>query len=358
MTTPAVGRWLRAPVLHFVVLGALLFAGRAVWSTRMASATPEPVARAPVAVSAEEVRRLSGDFARRWGSRPGRRQLEALVEQAIEEEILEREAKRLALDLGDRVVRRRLIQKMRAVADDPALGEEELHRRALELGLDDDVVIRRHLRHKLTLLLERDPAPAAFGDDQLAAALERHRERFALPATVSFTHVFVSVSRPGDPPATRAAAIAAELATGAVEPVAATRHSDPFPLAARMDGRSRQAIARRFGDDFATAVMALEPGRWSAPVPSPFGLHLVWVHEHEPGGLPPVATVREPLARLLAEERRLERGRRGREHLRRRYQVSVEWPPDLAGSAAVDAMTAGAAVDETAVDETAQGGPR
>lgn len=313
--------WLRAPVVHFLLLGGLLFALRGLLPAERAE-------RAAVVVSEQRVGQLAADFARQWGVPPDRQQLGALIEEAIDEDLLELEARRLALDLGDQVIHQRLVQKMRAVAADPAQGEAELIRQARELGLDDDLVIRRHLRQTMRLLLARDPAgPPSEAD--LAAWLERHRDRFLQSAAVSFSQVFVSAAADREGLARRAAAVARRLPPRAPTPGEAAALSDPFPLALEGTARSRGDLARTFGPGFADAVMDLAPASWSSPIPSPFGLHLVWVHERIPERLPPLDQVRRQVAQGLAEERAAVNLSRGLAALRGRYEVRVQWPAEV-----------------------------
>ena len=116
------------------------------------------------------MRTLSAEFAERWGSPPSAAQQRALVEQAAQEEMLFREARLLALGLGDGSVRRRLVEKMRLVSDRPGRSEDELVREAIELGLDDDVVIRRLLVEKMRLVLRQEAGGTPIADLDLRAS--------------------------------------------------------------------------------------------------------------------------------------------------------------------------------------------
>ena len=321
--------WFKKPALHFVLLGGLLYA-----------ALPPDTgdANAPdrrLVISADRVRQLAAGFHHQWGQAPTRAELEATVALAVDDRLLELEARRLALEHFDRRVRERLIQKMRAVGNDPALGAEGLYRAALALGLDDDVVVRRHLRQKMRLLLQRDPAAKPLTEQDFATCLERHRDRFQQAAAASFSHIFLSRKLHGERLAERATAVLSRLDAERSTPEAATELSDPFPLAAKWRARTRPAIARQFGETFAEKVMALEPGAWSEPIGSPFGLHLVWVHERHPERLPPVDAVRQQLVHLLEEERAATRLAFGLEQLHDLYQVRIEWPAEMGADDAV-----------------------
>jgi hypothetical protein len=358
--------WYRAPAVHFVLLGGLLFGAERAWHlvhresgpSAVAAAVPErqvredlqrswgyPPARAereaearrerpPVVISAARLEQIREAFVRESGAPPDPAQLQGLVQQAVDEELLEREARWLALDLGDRGIRQRLVAKMRAVSRDQALGEAELYRQALDLGLDDDVAVRAHLRQKMRLLLQEDPAGRPPTDAELAACLQRHRERFQQPPTVDFTQVFVRAAVDPDHLAERAAALAGRLRDERLSPEEGAALSDSFPLTAHWEGLDPNAIAGRFGDEFSGAVMALPPGAWSAPIASPFGLHLVWVHARHAGRTPPLDSVRGQLVQILYEERSAARLAAGLDRLRHLYRIRVEWPQKVASAGA------------------------
>jgi hypothetical protein len=89
--------WLRSPVVHFVLIGGLLFAVRASWRTLDGMPTRR-VERPPIVLSAQRVRQLQADFVQRWGTKPTGDQLQALIQQALDDELLYREARVLQLD--------------------------------------------------------------------------------------------------------------------------------------------------------------------------------------------------------------------------------------------------------------------
>ncbi len=116
---------LREPLLHFLLLGALLFALDA-WLR------PAPIADSggEIVVSEGRIRNLAQGFRRTWQRPPTRAELDGLIQDYIREEVLYREAVALGLDQDDTVIRRRLRQKMEFVSDDAA---------ALETPSDQDL---------------------------------------------------------------------------------------------------------------------------------------------------------------------------------------------------------------------------
>lgn len=314
-------RWLRRPALHFAVLGAALMLA---YRLREADAEPPSAAwQTPIVISAEQVRGMESHFRARWGGAPTAEQRRALINQAIEEELLYRQARRLALEYQDPSVRRRLFEKARALNLRVSGDNFDLAEEAESLGLDDDIVIRRLLAEKMRLVLQQDAVQHSISDAQMAAYLEQHRERFLQPETVTFTHIFLAASARGARLAGDADAARAALGAQPPSPQSA-RLSDPFPLGDRFAAVTPNQVIGRFGKRFADRVMAMPVGRWSEPIASPFGVHLVWVEAHAPAALPPLDAVREPILIELTKARADDNLKNGLARLRTLYDVRVE----------------------------------
>ncbi len=148
---------LREPLLHFVVLGALVF-GLYGWVDNPAAST---AASGQIAVTAPVIASLTTDWQRQWGRVPNAQELQTLIDQYLRDEIFYQEALALGMDRNDIIVRRRLIQKVEFLAEDvSALREPE--------------------------------------DDELQAYLAEHGDRYQVPGQVSFTQVYFSRELRGD----------------------------------------------------------------------------------------------------------------------------------------------------------------
>ena len=282
-------------------------------------------------ISAQRLAQIREAFVRDSGEPPSPAQLQGLVQQAVDEELLEREARWLALDLGDRGIRQRLVSKMRAVSRDQALGEAELYRQALDLGLDDDVAVRQHLRQKMRLLLQEDPAGRPPTDAELAACLQRNRERFLQPATVDFTQVFVRAAVDPDHLAERAAAMASGSARSACRRRKAPgcRIPSPSPPAGR--GSTGARSLRHFGGQSSpTRSWHCRPALGRPRSPPRSGSTSSGSMRGTPGGRRRSISVRGQLVQILYEERSAARLAAGLDRLRRLYQIRVEWPQKVA----------------------------
>jgi hypothetical protein len=315
---------LRSPLLHFLAIGALLFGAQRLFFGASPSA-PERV----IHVSAAQVERLARTFGVETGRSPTASELEGSIAAWVDEELLFREALALGWNRSDPVVQRRLIRNLQ-FAEGPESGDAAQHlARAFELGMDrSDVVVRRRLVERVKLAIaaaarEREP------DDAELEALRRSApERFRREPGIRLTQVFLSRDRRGDSLEDDARALLAELESGSVAPEQAVRLGDPLLVPARLPLSTQSALARRLGAEFARTAAQAEPGRWSGPVPSSYGLHLVWVHERRPAVLPPLAEIRRELRADWLAEQESAALRRALARLRADTEVRRDQEPD------------------------------
>jgi hypothetical protein len=228
------GRWLREPLLHFMLLGGLLYAASCVFAPGAADMQ--------IQVDAARVERLVRLYQLQTGTAPTDAQREQLIADFVRDEVLYREARKLGLDKGDEMVRRRLVQKM-----------EFLHSNIADL---------------------EKPSEA-----QLRAFHRENAAQFTEPARLSFTHVYFSPDgrSPGAARAAAAAALAAHLASGAD-----MARGDRAPVASQFDNVGRDEVQLTFGHSpIVDALMQAQPGQWVGPVESGYGWHMVRITERQ-----------------------------------------------------------------------------
>jgi hypothetical protein len=274
----------REPLVHFLLLGAALFALDA-WLRPAAPAAGS----AEIVVSEARVRNLAQSFARTWQRPPTREELDGLIESHIREEVMVREALALGLDRDDAIVRRRLQQKVEFVAEEAA-------------------------------------ALARPTDAQLEAYLKANAAAFRTEPRATFAQVYLD-------PAKRKGALVAdakrllEALNGARPSLDPARAGDRLLLLEpRYENVPRHELARLFGSEFADALAKQPVGKWAGPVPSGYGVHLVRVEALEPGAMPALADVRPLVEREWANARRQEVGRAFYEQLRAKYAIEVQMP--------------------------------
>jgi len=274
---------LKDPLVHFLLIGAALFALLR-WQSDGGRENPQEIV-----ITAEQLTQLRQATAVLQGREPTRAELEQLVEPAIREEVYYREALALGLDVEDDEVRRRLVEKMQY--------------------LTEDLV---------------DPEPAS--EEELRAFFDAAPERFLIPELVTFDQVFFSPSTRGDALAGDVEEALAALRDGA-EPADV---GDRTPLQERFEDAPRERVAVLFGEDMTNAVFTLPPGDWSGPYQSDFGAHLVRVISRSVARQPTFDQVREQAREAFAADRRRTANERAYAEMRARYDVVVDWPEPLA----------------------------
>jgi PPIC-type PPIASE domain len=205
--------------------------------------------------------------------------------------------------------------------------EEVAVREAIAMGLDrDDTVIRRRLRQKLEFLFEDNIDVHPPTDEDLQLWLENHPESFRSEPRISFRQVYVSRDRRGENADSFAREILEDLTRtgGDASRASLDALGDPLMLPRDVSLSPRSEVARIFGEDFAATLLALDPGRWTGPIESGYGLHLVWVTERAEGRLPALAEVRDQVERELLTGRRKAELDLAYERLLSRYKVEVE----------------------------------
>lgn len=300
-------RFTRQPLVHFVLIGGVLFIG-----SRLLASADRPV----IELGATRIEQLERSFVASLQREPRPSELEALRRDAVDEELLFREALSRGLHRVDPVVRSRLVRNMRfAGLGDETDGDAALFGEALELGLErSDPIVRRRLVHHMKLeIMEPVEVPSS---EEVRARHVAHGHDLVAPAQVRFTHLFFSRDGPGP-----ARELLARLRTDSVAPDVAARESDPFALGLALPLQTLPQIARSFGVDFATALQELEPRAWVGPLESAFGTHLVWIHDRRPARRLSLGEVAKQLDQQLYEERRRVALRVALEDLREQYTI-------------------------------------
>ncbi len=280
MNAPVRGRWLREPLLHFLIIGTGLFLLYQVTRGGDESAPRE------IAISESRIEALAENFARTWMRPPTPQELRGLVDDYVKEEVFYREAIAMGLDRDDTVIRRRLRQKMEFVSEDAAAAAEPT-------------------------------------DAQLQQFLTAHPEKFVEPARITFQQVFVNAEKRGDAARRDAEQILAALQAGRGPAVPAAA-GDPTLLPAGLEDASPQEISASFGDEFGKQLEAAPIDQWSGPIASSFGLHLVRVSARSIGTLPKLADIRPVVVREWQAQQRSLAGDEFYASLRSKYEVSYE----------------------------------
>ncbi|WEK46239.1 MAG: peptidyl-prolyl cis-trans isomerase [Candidatus Andeanibacterium colombiense] len=273
LARPRVRAILREPLTHFLLFGILIFL--------VAHGIEARSKRYTIDVGPADVTRIVNSFEQQYGSEPDPVQIRTMIDNYIREEIYLREGLALGLDKNDEIVRRRVAQKYDFLQQDMAV--------------------------------PREPAEA-----QLRGFYASHRADFKLPERRSFDQVYFSIDQRGEDAARSLAEIAlAKLDRG--EKAA----GDEFPGPPVVSNLSQEEANRLFGgDSFAPHVFKAPQGRWTGPLRSGFGWHLVRVSQIEPSRARSFDEARGDVRLAWIEADRQARNRVAYDELRRRYTIN------------------------------------
>jgi PPIC-type PPIASE domain len=269
---------LREPLLHFLLLGAVIFGAYRFLSNER---TTPP---GNIVITQGRIEALVAAFTRTWQRSPTASEREGLIRDYIREEVYVREA--------------------------------------IALGLDqDDMVIRRRLRQKVEFVSEGLTAQTEPTDGQLQAYLTAHPDAFRVEPRITFRQVFLSPHRRGDNLSRDAARLLARLQGAGTDP---DTLGDSSLLDHKFDAMPASLVAGQFGDQFAAVLGELPSGQWRGPVASTYGTHLVRVGDRTEGRVPTLDEVRDVVRRDWTNAQQAEADEKFYQELLQRYTVTVE----------------------------------
>jgi hypothetical protein len=273
---------LKEPLVHFIAIALAIFAVNA-------AINRSPSGNAGrIVITGAKIEQLASLFANTWQRPPSATELKGLIDDYAKEEIYNREA--------------------------------------LTLGLDkNDTLIRRRLRQKYEFLIDAEAEGLAPTDTQLEAYLRANPGKFEIDPMVAFRQVYLNPERHGDKIDQDAMSLLETLRNGASIGPAGLGDATLLPSELPMTGLT--SISQLFGSEFAVALGKAEQGRWTGPVRSTFGLHVVRIDGRDAGRLPALDEVRAAVMRDWINEKRKALAEARFKRLLTRYEVVIETPP-------------------------------
>lgn len=244
-------QWLKEPLLHFIVLGAVIFL---VYDQINMDSDNDY----KIVIDDAKVNHIKTLWELQWKKQPTKAELDGLIERYVRQEIMYKEAKKLNLDQDDEIVKRRLSQKMEYLAND----------------------------------LTNVVAPPT--DENLKHYFANNHQRYELPASYTFKLVTFSQANHADPK---------QVAKAALESVdtssASVMHEkgDSVLLPTQFDNASEAEIAKTVGKAFYNSLDNQPLNTWVGPLNSSFGEHLVYISAKKDQQLPEFASVRDDIQR-------------------------------------------------------------
>jgi len=286
----SIKRLLREPLLHFMVLGAVLFVGYAYLK-------PDTKAESSyeIALTLEELAQLQMLYEAQWRRSPTPEEFSAMVENKVRQEVLYREALAMGLDKNDEIVKRRMAQKMQFIAEDLAAAEEP-------------------------------------GTEELRAWYAENSDKFSMPKRLSFRHLYFSPDSRGAQAYDDAVSSLAKLDDQPVDSQLADTLADRFMYQDYYADQTSISLAKEFGPQFTVAVAELTPGSWQGPIESGFGWHLVYVDSLVPGRVPAFEEIERDVKTAWLGVQKEIAWRKAYKEMRAKYAVLLPAPPERASA--------------------------
>lgn len=280
-------RWLREPLVHFLLIGLVLFAA---YGFIQRDQSPDESSN-QIVLTPDDIRQLNIYFVSQWKRPPTPEELQAMVEDKIREEVLYREALAMGLDKGDTIVKRRMAQKMEFLAEDVASA--------------------------------REPTTAELKD-----WFAKNTDLFALPSRISFRHLYFSPDNRGQHAYYDAVKALEKIAEQSEDSKIATSLADQFMFQDYYGDRTPEQLSKEFGPQFAVAVSELNSGSWQGPIESGYGWHLVFVDSVIPGRIPAFEEIEPDVRTAWLGEQKQKARQEAYENIRAKYTVLLPAPPE------------------------------
>jgi PPIC-type PPIASE domain len=247
---PLFKRIIRQPLFHFLLIGAGIFA-------LYYAVHPADNNKQTIVIDDEMVNRIGNLFQKQWSRMPTDSEWTGLLDQEIRQEVYYRQALKMNLDHNDEIIRRRMNQKLDFISGD----------------------------------LAQMKVPA---DTALQAFYAKHKDKYLQQASYTFSHIYFNADKRKQAKADAAALLPSLPATDNNLP-ALTKLGDAFAFAYHTEEAPAKEIDGQMGEGFSAALATLPVGKWSGPVLSGFGSHLIFIDAVKPASEPAFASIKEQL---------------------------------------------------------------
>lgn len=268
-------RLVKEPLVHFLLLGCLIFAAYGLLKR-------EQYQENTIVISQQQFDHLTNLWRSQWKRDPSPDDIAAILDRHIRQEVFSREALRMNLDHNDEIIKKRLAQKMEAVASD----------------------------------LQTLTSPAT--EEQLKKYFHQHEEFFILPLSYSFKQILFLTSEQ-DRKALMQNFLQSLRAGAEIPKNRQSKLGVPcdWPITSESD------IENAFGSPFSRSLDDLPIKQWSGPIRSGYGWHLVYIEIKQEPRLPDFQEVRDFVAREYDYQSELLAQDQVYQELLAKYNVSI-----------------------------------
>ena len=267
------------PFIQFLILGGLLFL-----LVSYVQRTKDNASR-QITVDGDRVGLMLVNYKSQTGNLPTKRQLDAMIDNYIKEEISYREAKNMGLDKDDEIVRRRLSQKFDFMQTD---------------------------------LTETVPPT----EKQLKQFYTSNPALFQKEAMVSFSHIYFSTDKSNDSMAKqRALAVLTQLQQTTLQ--RAPEKGDRFALQYDYTDQAAIDIQQNFGNkQLLDEMFKARVNTWVGPVQSGYGWHLIFISKRDSTAAMPFTSIKEEVRTAFVETVKASENKKVFDRLSKKYSIN------------------------------------
>jgi len=208
-----------------------------------------------------------------------------IVEENYKVIVSEGRVEQLKNDILLKKQRPHVEQELDIAIESYALNEIYL-REARELGLDKgDRVIDRRLRQKMEFLLDEMASIQEPSNQELKGFYQANIDNYLTPYIYTFKQVFISTD--DDAVEERIKTQQQRIAKG-LEP-----QGDFSILPSQINSKSLQLVVKDFGEKFSQQLADFQTNQWIGPIESGFGKHFVFIEERQSKQAIPLPSIKE-----------------------------------------------------------------
>lgn len=270
---------LTEPLLHFIVISILFF-------VTYEALNPREADNQVIVVSEGRAAQINKSFITRWNRAPLPTELENAIQGFAINEMYLREARALTLDVDDKVINRRLRQKMEFLLTDTAANNEPT-------------------------------------DEELKKFYQENAENYSSPLQYSLKQVLISIDRTEEGISQSLQQQNQRIQQGMAP------EGDNSLLPSEVALADHDQLARNFGETFANELESLELNQWQGPIKSAFGLHFVFLHARKTSTIKPYDSVKKSVLQDWQYENNKSYKKQYEQQLLERYKITVQKPEPL-----------------------------
>jgi PPIC-type PPIASE domain len=226
--------FIKQPLLHFLLIGGLFFA-------LFKIVNPDISGKDTIVINDEDVDRITSLFEKEWSRVPTEKEMNGLINTYIQQEIYYRKALLINLDHNDELIRRRLDQKLKFLTNDLATLNEPT-------------------------------------DLELKEYFEANKHKYLSPRKYSFSHIYFNPDKRNN--ARQDALTTLQTLPESVQQLnELITKGDAFPFSYSVEDLSEPEISKQMGDGFTRGLQDLPLKKWSGPLLSGYGFHLIFIEE-------------------------------------------------------------------------------